>query len=131
MHPLRHTALKAAGLMAVLNLLAGTGSADIVTYVDDKAGFLSATSATSATGPLVNTGAAMYTNHAFGSLTLSNGAGFYVSNIWTPDGTVNTIDFITFLNAWNALDPKADFNGDGTINTIDVIGYLNAFTAGC
>jgi hypothetical protein len=47
------------------------------------------------------------------------------------DGTVNTIDFIGFLNAWNGDDNAADFNGDGTINTLDVIGYLNAFTAGC
>lgn len=47
------------------------------------------------------------------------------------DGDVNTIDFITFLNAWNAHDPHADFNGDGTINTIDVLAYLNAFVAGC
>jgi len=47
------------------------------------------------------------------------------------DGTVNTIDFIMFLNAWNDQDPHADFNGDGTINTIDVLAYLNAFVAGC
>ncbi|MBK7406171.1 MAG: hypothetical protein IPJ41_16585 [Phycisphaerales bacterium] len=47
------------------------------------------------------------------------------------DGTVNTIDFISFLNAWNAKQAAADFNGDGVINTIDVLTYLNAFTAGC
>jgi len=47
------------------------------------------------------------------------------------DGTVNTLDFIAFLNAWTAHDPRGDFNGDGTINTIDVLAYLNAFNAGC
>jgi plastocyanin len=25
----------------------------------------------------------------------------------------------------------ADFNGDGTVNSLDFIGFLNAFTAGC
>lgn len=47
------------------------------------------------------------------------------------DGTVNTIDFITFLNAWNAHGVGADFNGDGNINTMDVLAFLNAFVAGC
>ena len=47
------------------------------------------------------------------------------------DGNVNTQDFIAFLNAWTANDPRADFNNDGTINTQDFIAFLNAWTAGC
>ncbi len=47
------------------------------------------------------------------------------------DGQVNTQDFIAFLNAWTAGDPRADFNEDGTINTQDFIAFLNAWTAGC
>lgn len=47
------------------------------------------------------------------------------------DGTVDTLDFLAFLNAFNAGDPAADFNGDGSVNTLDFLGYLNAFAAGC
>ncbi|MBK7405022.1 MAG: CRTAC1 family protein [Phycisphaerales bacterium] len=47
------------------------------------------------------------------------------------DGQVNTIDVLTFLNAWVAHDPSGDFNHDGSINTIDVLAFLNAFTSGC
>lgn len=47
------------------------------------------------------------------------------------DGTVNTLDFLAFLNAFNAADPAADFNGDGTVNTLDFLAFLNAFNAGC
>ncbi|MBK7406170.1 MAG: hypothetical protein IPJ41_16580 [Phycisphaerales bacterium] len=50
---------------------------------------------------------------------------------FNADGALNTLDFIAFLNAWNAKQAAADFNGDGVINTIDVLTYLNAFTAGC
>ncbi|MCW5775413.1 MAG: hypothetical protein KIS87_03065 [Phycisphaeraceae bacterium] len=47
------------------------------------------------------------------------------------DTVVNTLDFIAFLNAFTANDPRADFNGDTVINTLDFIAFLNAFTAGC
>ena len=47
------------------------------------------------------------------------------------DGTVNTLDVISFLNAWAAGDSSADINGDGTVNTLDVIGFLNAWATGC
>ena len=47
------------------------------------------------------------------------------------DGTVNSLDFIGFLNAFTAGDPAADFNGDGAVNSTDFIGFLNAFVAGC
>ena len=47
------------------------------------------------------------------------------------DGTVNSQDFIAFLNAFTAGDPSADFNEDGTVNSQDFIAFLNAFVAGC
>jgi len=50
---------------------------------------------------------------------------------FNQDGSLNTLDFIAFLNAWSSKDNSADFNDDGAVNTLDVIAYLNAFTAGC
>jgi len=47
------------------------------------------------------------------------------------DTTVNTLDFLAFLNAYTSGDPKADFNGDTVINTLDVLAFLNAFTTPC
>ncbi|HZW09530.1 MAG TPA: GC-type dockerin domain-anchored protein [Phycisphaerales bacterium] len=47
------------------------------------------------------------------------------------DGAVNTIDFITFLNLWNAEDRLADYDSNGVINTVDVITFLNLWTGGC
>lgn len=68
--------------------------------------------------------------------------GFYVLNVgeiipndcpadFNGDGTLNTLDFLQFLNAWTAQQSAADFNGDGVVNTLDVLAYLNAFNAGC
>jgi len=47
------------------------------------------------------------------------------------DGDVNTLDVLTFLNAWNAEDPSADIDGDGDVNTLDVLAFLNLWNAGC
>ncbi len=47
------------------------------------------------------------------------------------DGQVNTVDVLTFLNAYTANDPVADFNNDGTINSLDFLGFLNAWIDGC
>ena len=47
------------------------------------------------------------------------------------DGSVNTIDVLTFLNAWSAGDASADFNADGSVNTLDVLAFLNTWSAGC
>lgn len=62
--------------------------------------------------------------------------------IWNPggtgcdadfnnDGSVNTVDVLDFLNAWNGDDDDADFNNDGSINTVDVLDFLNAWNTGC
>jgi hypothetical protein len=47
------------------------------------------------------------------------------------DGQVNTQDFLAYLNAWVAGDPRADWNDDGTVNTQDFLAYLNSWVAGC
>ncbi len=47
------------------------------------------------------------------------------------DTVVNTLDFLAFLNLWNAGDPRADFNGDTVINTLDFLMFLNEWVAGC
>ena len=50
---------------------------------------------------------------------------------WNNDGTVNTLDFIAYLNDWAAGNPIADINNDNTVNTLDFIDFLNAWAAGC
>ena len=50
---------------------------------------------------------------------------------FNQDGNVNTMDFISFLNAYNLGDPSADFNDDGVINTLDFLAFLNAYNEGC
>lgn len=47
------------------------------------------------------------------------------------DGSVNSLDFVAFLNAFVAGDPAADYNNDGTINSLDFTAFLNDFVAGC
>ncbi|MCC7387173.1 MAG: trypsin-like peptidase domain-containing protein [Phycisphaerales bacterium] len=47
------------------------------------------------------------------------------------DGSVNTLDVLSFLNAWNAGDSSADINDDGNIDTLDVLAFLNLWNAGC
>jgi hypothetical protein len=47
------------------------------------------------------------------------------------DGSVDSQDFIAFLNAFTAGDPSADFNNDGSVDSQDFIAFLNAFVAGC
>ena len=50
---------------------------------------------------------------------------------FNDDGTVNTLDFLGFLNAWVAGVDSADINDDGAVDTLDVLAYLNLWTAGC
>ncbi|MBN4052619.1 agmatine deiminase family protein [bacterium AH-315-K20] len=50
---------------------------------------------------------------------------------WNQDGTVNTQDFLAFLNAWAAQDESADLDNDGTTDINDLLLYLNLWAAGC
>ncbi|MFG0314840.1 MAG: GC-type dockerin domain-anchored protein, partial [Phycisphaerales bacterium] len=47
------------------------------------------------------------------------------------DGKLDFFDVSAFLNAYNAMDPVADFNGDGKFSFFDVSSFLNQFNAGC
>ncbi len=50
---------------------------------------------------------------------------------FNTDAKVDTLDFLSFLNAYTAADPRADVNGDGTVSSLDFIAFLNLWTAGC
>lgn len=47
------------------------------------------------------------------------------------DGTVNSLDVLDFLTAFNDQDPSADMNADGEFNTLDVLLFLNIFNTPC
>ncbi len=47
------------------------------------------------------------------------------------DGVLNFFDVQTFLQAFAAQEPLADFTGDGEHNFFDVQAFLQAFAAGC
>ena len=50
---------------------------------------------------------------------------------FNQDGTVNTMDFIPYLNAFNTGDPAADLTGDGFVNTLDFLAFLDLHSKGC
>lgn len=47
------------------------------------------------------------------------------------NGTINTLDFLCFLNLFSVGDPEADCDGNGTINTLDFLCFLNLYNDGC
>lgn len=47
------------------------------------------------------------------------------------DGVVDFGDYLEFLNLYDALDPRVDFNMDGVIDFGDYLEFLNHFDAGC
>ena len=57
------------------------------------------------------------------------GGGCYAD--YDGNGTVNTQDFLAYLNAWASGDPGADCNGDATVNTQDFLCFLNLWAQGC
>ena len=50
---------------------------------------------------------------------------------WNADGSVNVLDVVAFITAWNAAGPGADFNTDGGINVLDVVAFISAWNSGC
>lgn len=62
-------------------------------------------------------------------------SGIFIASIcpadFNSDGVQNILDFLAFLNAYNARDPMADVNGDGFVNTQDFVLFLNAYSSGC
>ena len=49
----------------------------------------------------------------------------------SPDGEVNTLDFLAYLNAWTASHYRADLNLDGEVNTLDSLEFLTPWVTGC
>lgn len=50
---------------------------------------------------------------------------------WNADGSVNTQDFLAYLNDWATGEQGADLNNDGAVNTQDFLKFLNLWSAGC
>jgi len=50
---------------------------------------------------------------------------------WNADGSVDTLDFLAYLNDWVARDLIADLTGDGTVDTQDFLEFLNLWAEGC
>lgn len=50
---------------------------------------------------------------------------------FNDNGTLNTLDFLEYLNTFSAGDLAADLTGDGQVNTLDFLVYLNAYNEGC
>lgn len=46
---------------------------------------------------------------------------------FNADGMVNSLDLISFINAFAIGDMSADFNGDGVLTTLDMLDFLNAY----
>jgi len=49
----------------------------------------------------------------------------------TGDGMLNFFDVSAFINAYNAMDPIADFTDDGAFNFFDVSAFISLFSQGC
>lgn len=47
------------------------------------------------------------------------------------DGELDVFDVFEFLEAFENMDPRADFLPDGIFDVFDVFEYLNQFQAGC
>jgi hypothetical protein len=47
------------------------------------------------------------------------------------DGTLDLFDFLTFVNLFNANDPRADCVGNCKFDLFDFLCFVNAFNAGC
>lgn len=48
-----------------------------------------------------------------------------------PDGVLNFFDVAFFVQAFQAQNPLADFNGDGTFDFFDVSAFIVLFSRGC
>lgn len=47
------------------------------------------------------------------------------------DGTVDTIDFFSFLHTYDTGTPTADINGDGNVDLIDFFAFFEGWNRGC
>jgi len=68
-------------------------------------------------------------NHPILTVTYSMGADCPPD--LTGEGTLDFFDVLAFLQAFNDMDPVADFAPDGVFDFFDVLAFLQAFTDGC
>src|SRR5262249_22122943 len=47
------------------------------------------------------------------------------------NGSLDLFDFLAFVNAFNAADPRADCDQNGVFDLFDFLCFVNAFNAGC
>lgn len=47
------------------------------------------------------------------------------------DGQIDFLDYLEFLNLYDAQDPRADLNGDGQVDFADYLEFLNSFDRQC
>jgi hypothetical protein len=47
------------------------------------------------------------------------------------DGSISVPDFLSFLGAYAAADPRADIDADGQVSVMDFMAYMAAYSAGC
>lgn len=66
-----------------------------------------------------------------GSASIEYSLRVFCAADYNMDGSVGLNDFISFLNAWNLGNLRADFNDDGTVDITDLNGYAASFAAGC
>jgi murein tripeptide amidase MpaA len=50
---------------------------------------------------------------------------------WNGDGVVDFNDFLSYLNDYNAANPRADINGDGIVDFNDFLEFLNYYNTPC
>lgn len=121
------------GLLLLLQYDAVTGEQlDVFTYHSGTNEFAGATDiAVGPTGDVHLSGIARNVNTEQRDYLALKFTGLGCGADFNNDGILNTLDFLDFLNAYNAGDPAADFNGDGAVNTLDFLAFLNAFNLGC
>jgi hypothetical protein len=47
------------------------------------------------------------------------------------NGSLDFFDYLDFISAWSAMDPRADITGDGQVDFFDYLAFVEAFGGGC
>jgi hypothetical protein len=130
MHPLSRHCLS-AGLLALATAGAHGQSLEIAWHtIDCGGGQISGTTLS------IGSTAGQHDAGTLAGTSLSIAGGYWIdlstcAADFNLDGAVDTRDFLAFLNAWTARDPRSDSNNDGTIDSRDVLAFLNTWTVGC
>ncbi len=55
----------------------------------------------------------------------------YCAPDFNADGVADFFDYLDFVDAFSAADPRADINADAVIDFFDYLDFVDAFSAGC